>query len=167
LTLAVVAHSYLFLGLIQAAWALFLFFLVLTQGGWQYGQELPGSDPLVRSGMGIALASIMISQVGNFVGRRAVRGSGIDLGLLRNRLTLIGFAMEIGFAWGVLYFPPLAAVMGTGPVGLHVFALAWAGIPLLFGADYLRKRLLAIWEQRRGGEAPGPQALPGSVTAAP
>jgi hypothetical protein len=57
--------------------------------------------------------------------------------------------------------------MGTGPVGLHVFALAWAGIPLLFGADYLRKRLLAIWEQRRGGEAPGPQALPGSVTAAP
>jgi sodium/potassium-transporting ATPase subunit alpha len=167
LTLAVVAHSYLFLGLIQAAWALFLFFLVLTQGGWQYGQELPGSDPLVRSGMGIALASIMISQVGNFVGRRAVRGSGIDLGLLRNRLTLIGFAMEIGFAWGVLYFPPLAAVMGTGPVELHVFALAWAGIPLLFGADYLRKRLLAIWEQRRGGEAPGPQALPGSVTAAP
>jgi sodium/potassium-transporting ATPase subunit alpha len=160
LTLAVVAHSYLFLGMIQAVWALFLFFLVLTQGGWHYGQELPTSDPLVRSGMGIALASIMISQIGNFVGRRSVRGSGIDRGLLRNRLTLLGFGFEIAFAWGVLYFPPLAAVMGTGPVGLGVFALAWAGIPLLFGADYLRKRLLGAWERRHALPA-GPLPPPG------
>jgi sodium/potassium-transporting ATPase subunit alpha len=161
LTLAVVAHSYLFLGLIQAGWSMFLFFLVLAQGGWQYGQALAAGDPLLRSAMGLALASIMISQAGNFVGRRSVRGSGIDRGLLRNRLALLGFALELGFAWGVLYFPPLAAVLGTGPVRLELYALAWAGIPLLFGADYLRKRLLGAWERYRPLPA-GPLPHPGA-----
>jgi len=167
LSRSLVSLSYGYLGVVEGAWASFLFFLVLIQGGWQYGEMPPAGDPLMRSAMGITLATIVLSQMGNLVGRRSARGTGIDRGLLRNPLTLFGWSLQIIFAAGLLYYPPLAAVMGTGPVGLHVFALAWAGIPLLFGADYLRKRLLAIWEQRRGGEAPGPQALLGSVTAAP
>ena len=41
--------SYLFIGLIEAVWSLLLFFLVLWLGGWQYGTELVGNDPLYRS----------------------------------------------------------------------------------------------------------------------
>ncbi|HKI96900.1 MAG TPA: cation-transporting P-type ATPase [bacterium] len=166
LTWAVFAHSYGFLGVIQAAWSLFLFFLVLVQGGWQFGEIPPATDPLLRSATGIALASIMISQVGNFAGRRSARGSGLDRGLLRNRLTLLGFALEIGFAVGVLYFPPLAAVMHTGPVSPGVFALAWLGIPLLFGADYLRKLVLRAIEARRAASNDTHPTGPATGTAA-
>ena len=32
--------------------------------------------------------------------------------------------------------------LGTGPVAPGIFLLAWLGIPLIFGLDSLRKRLL-------------------------
>jgi sodium/potassium-transporting ATPase subunit alpha len=149
LNLPVFAHSYLFLGLIEAGWSMFLFFLVLVQGGWQYGQDLTASDPLYRSALGIALASIMLMQIGNLVGRRSPRGSGIDWGLLRNRLIVAGVVMEVTFACAVLYFPPVQAIIGTGPVNGTIFALAWLGVPLIFGADYLRKLIFRFMENRQ------------------
>ena len=149
LNLRVMLHSYGFLGLIEAGYSLGLGFLVLVQGGWHYGDVLSAGAPLYRSATGIVLASIMLMQIGNFVGRRAPRGAGLDRGLLRNRLTLLGFALELAFAWGVLYFPPLQHVVGTGPVEPGLFALAFAGIPLIFGSDYLRKLALRRWEGRR------------------
>ena len=45
------------------------------------------------------------------------------------------------FSWAILYFPPLNTVLGTGPVAWQVYAIAWAGIPLIFGLDYARKRI--------------------------
>ncbi len=170
LSLPVVALSYGFLGGIEAAWAMLLFFVVLLQGGWQYGQELAPGDPLLASAMGIALVAIVLMQMGNLVSRRSARGSGIDAGLLRNRLILLGFALQIGFAWGVLYVPSLAAVMGTGPVSGSVFALAWLGIPLIFGVDYLRKLVLRALEARRRGRPrgrPTPLARGAAHPAAP
>jgi hypothetical protein len=74
--------AYLFLGLIQAAFSLFLFFLVLHQGGWYWGQQLSEADPLYHSATGITLAAIVLMQVGNVIGRRSLRGSGLDRGLL-------------------------------------------------------------------------------------
>ncbi len=45
LSFSLMATAYLFLGIIQAAWSLFMFFLVLVQGGWQWGQELVRQRP--------------------------------------------------------------------------------------------------------------------------
>ena len=137
-----VAHSYFFLGLLEAGYSLTLFFWVLHAGGWQYGDRLTATDPLYQSATGLALATIMLMQIGNFIGRRSVTRSGWDRGLFANPLILIGFAIEIAFAWATLYFPPLCKVLGTGPVSVEMYALAWLGAPLIFGADYLRKRLL-------------------------
>jgi sodium/potassium-transporting ATPase subunit alpha len=135
--------AYLFLGLIEALWSLALFFLVLSLGGWQYGTELTAADPLYRSATGIALASVLLLQVGNVLGRRHQWRSGLDRGLWRNRLLLLGIATEVAFAWALLYWPPLQRLLGTGPVPAGIFLLAWLGIPLLFGLDLLRKRCLA------------------------
>jgi sodium/potassium-transporting ATPase subunit alpha len=143
LTFPLIAHSYLFLGLLEAAWSLALFFGVLFAGGWRFGEELAAGDPLHRSGMGIALSSILLMQIGNLVGRRSRRRSGLDRGLLGNRLMLLGIGLEVLFSWAVLYAPPVQAVLGTGPVSGSVYALAWAGIPFVFGVDYARKRLVA------------------------
>ncbi|ABA89518.1 cation-translocating P-type ATPase [Syntrophotalea carbinolica DSM 2380] len=142
LTPALICHSYMFLGLLEALWSLGLFFLVLVQGGWHYGQDLGAADPLYRSATGIALSTILLMQIGNLIGRRFARRSGLDRGLWVNRLLLAGILVQILFSWALLYTAPLQKVLGTGPVSWRMFALAWLGIPLIFGLDYVRKRLL-------------------------
>ena len=141
LSFRLVAHSYFFLGLIEAGYSLTLFFWVLHAGGWHYGERLSATDPLYQSATGLALATIMLMQVGNFIGRRSKTRSGLDRGLFTNRLILLGFAFEVVFSWATLYFPPLGRVLGTGPVSVQMYAMAWLGAPLIFGADYLRKKL--------------------------
>ena len=144
-----VPAGHLFLGVIQAGFSLFLFFLVLHQGGWCWGQELSESDPLYHSATGITLATIVLMQVGNVIGRRSLRGSGLDRGLLANRILLLGVATEILFSWMILYAPPVQAFLQTGPVAWQIYAFAWLGIPLIFGLDSIRK-LLAGGRERRG-----------------
>jgi sodium/potassium-transporting ATPase subunit alpha len=146
--------AYLFLGLIQAVFSLSLFFLVLYQGGWHWGQELVEGDPLYRSATGITLAAVILMQIGNVIGRRSLRGSGLDRGLLRNRILLLGVATEILFSWAVLYAPPVQAFLQTGPVDWRIYAIASLGIPLIFALDYARKRLVGQWERQRAVGSP-------------
>ncbi|MFO0615379.1 MAG: cation-transporting P-type ATPase [Polyangiaceae bacterium] len=133
-------RSYLFLGLVEALWAMLMFFLVLRAGGWRYGDALSASDPVYRGATGITLASVVFAQVGNLVGRRYETRSGWDRGLLRNPLFVVGVTLELGFAMGVLYFPPLSRALGTGYVAPHWVVLAMLGGPLLFAVDFARKR---------------------------
>jgi sodium/potassium-transporting ATPase subunit alpha len=148
LSLPLIAHSYLFLGLIEAAFALSLFFWVLVDGGWTYGQDLATNDSLYRSATGITLSAIILMQIGNLFGRRSRYGTGIDIDALRNPLLIAGVGFEIVFSWAILYFPPLGAVLGTGPVAIEVYVIAWAGPPLIFLLDYLRKRIAKAWQDR-------------------
>jgi sodium/potassium-transporting ATPase subunit alpha len=141
LTRRLILHSYGFLGLLEGLWSLFLFFFVLVDGGWRYGMDLPTTSPLYRSATGITLASIFLMQIGNLIGRRSRRGSGLDRGIFRNRLLLAGIAIQIVFAWATLYYPPLQKVLNTGPVAPVFFGLAWLGIVWIFGLDYLSKYL--------------------------
>jgi sodium/potassium-transporting ATPase subunit alpha len=136
-----ILHSYLFLGLIEAGFAMFLFFWVLVEGGWSYGADLPAQDALYRSATGITLASIILMQVGNLIGRRSLSGTGFDRALFANPLIVAGIVIEIMFSWAILYFPPVAGVLGTGPVDPAVYALAWLGPFLIWGLDYGRKRI--------------------------
>jgi len=144
LTFPLIAHSYLFLGLIEAAFALSLFFWVLFSGGWVWGAELSVRDPLYLSATGITLSSIILMQVGNLFGRRSRTGAGLTLDFLSNPLIVGGIVFEIVFSWAILYFPPLSSVLGTGPVDGGIYAIAWLGPFLIFGLDYGRKRLLAL-----------------------
>ncbi len=148
LTLPLISHSYLFLGLLEALWAMSLFFMVLVQGGWHYGQDLGTADPLYRSATGIALATILLMQIGNLLGRRFRTRSGLDRGIFKNRLLVLGIIIQIVFSWALLYFPPVQKVLATGPVSPKTYLLAWLGIPLIFGLDYLRKRVVLIRGKR-------------------
>ena len=143
LTFPLIAHSYLFLGLIEAAIALSLFFWVLFDGGWIWGADLSVRDPLYLSATGITLSSIVLMQIGNLFGRRSRTGSGLSLDFLSNPLIVGGIVFEIVFSWAILYFEPLSTVLGTGPVDFGVYAIAWAGPFVIFALDYARKRVLA------------------------
>jgi len=142
LSFPLIAHSYLFLGLFEAAFALSLFFWVLFDGGWVWGADLSVRDPLYLSATGITLSSIILMQIGNLFGRRSRTGSGLSLDFLSNPLLVGGILFEIVFSWAILYFPPLSVVLGTGPVDTGVYALAWLGPFIIFTLDYARKQVL-------------------------
>ncbi|MCA9168257.1 MAG: cation-transporting P-type ATPase [Planctomycetales bacterium] len=139
LTWRLMATSYLFLGIIETTWSLALFFLVLHQSGWHWGSPLSEDDPIYQAATGTTLAAIILMQVGNVVGRRSLRRSGLDSGLLKNPLILMGIAVELTIAVAIVYCPPVNRLLQTAPVDRHVFLLAFLGIPLLFGLDCLRK----------------------------
>jgi sodium/potassium-transporting ATPase subunit alpha len=149
LSFRIMVTAYLFLGMIQACWSLLMFFFVLYQGGWVWGEELSSRDPLYRSATGITLATVVLMQIGNVIGRRSLRFSGLDRGLLRNKLILLGVSAEIAISWAILYSPAFQNFLGTGPVSRHIYALAWLGIPLLFLLDLARKKILAGFELSR------------------
>ncbi len=138
-----IVRAYLFLGLVEAAWAMFMFFLALHLGGWRYGQDLGANDALYRSATGVTLISVVFTQVGNLIGRRYETRSGLDRGLLRNLLFVVGVGLELTFVVAVVYFPPLGRALGTGSISPWLLALAALGAPVLFLADWLRKRLAA------------------------
>jgi sodium/potassium-transporting ATPase subunit alpha len=143
LTFRLMAHSYLFLGLLEAIWSMSLFFYVLVSHGWHYGNVMSSTDGVYRSATGIALSTILLMQIGNLLGRRYRKGTGLNLGIFRNKLMFLGIIIQVVFSWAVLYFPPLQVVLQTGPVDLHVYLLAWLGVPLIFGFDLLRKQFLS------------------------
>jgi sodium/potassium-transporting ATPase subunit alpha len=58
-------------------------------------------------------------------------------------------ATEILFSWMILYVPSVQAFLRTGPVAWQIYAFAWLGIPLIFGLDSIRKRLVGDRERRR------------------
>ncbi len=141
MNLPLILHSYGFLGLIEAAFSLSLFFWVLYSGGWAWGVELASDDPLYRSATGIALASIVLMQIGNLFGRRSRYGLGIDPDAFRNPLIIAGITIEIVLSWAILYAPPINGILGTAPVDANIYLTAWLGVPLIFGLDYIRKRI--------------------------
>ncbi|MBT3980572.1 MAG: cation-transporting P-type ATPase [Bacteriovoracaceae bacterium] len=142
LSLRLVVHSYLFLGLLEGLWSFTLFFMILKAGGWQWGMRLTGDSPLYHSATGMALTTILLMQIGNLIGRRFHYKSGLDMGLFKNKLLLTGIIIQIVFSWAVLYWPPLQRVLGTGRVPYSMYALAWLGIPLIWGSDYIRKKVM-------------------------
>ena len=97
--------------------------------------------PLYRGATGITLVSVIFTQIGNLIGRRYETRSGLDAGLLRNPLFVVGIALELLFAMSVLYWPPLGAALGTGPIAPWLVGLAALGGPVLFLVDWTRKQL--------------------------
>lgn len=88
---------------------------MLLDGGWTYGDRLHGSDPLYQSATGIALSSIILMQVGNVIGRRRDDTFGLDAGLWRNKLLILGIIIEVVFSWAILYATPVQRMLGIGP----------------------------------------------------
>ena len=143
LSRSLLVRSYLFLGMVQALWAMAMFFTVLVAGGWRFGEIPSASDPLYRGATGITLVSVIFVQIANLVGRRFESRSGLDRGLVKNPFFVVGVGLELAFAWAVLHFAPLSNALGTGPVAPMFVALAALGCPLFWAVDFAAKRLRA------------------------
>jgi sodium/potassium-transporting ATPase subunit alpha len=131
--------SYGIVGMIQAAAGFFSYFVILYAGGWQWGADLPASDPLYRTAITGFFASIIICQVADVIICRTRRQSLLTVGIFSNRLVLLGIATELGLLALIAYVPAFNVFFGTAPLeAWHVLLSVPFALVILFG-DELRR----------------------------
>jgi sodium/potassium-transporting ATPase subunit alpha len=131
--------SYGIVGLLQAAAGFFTYFVILHSGGWQWGEELASSDPLYRTAITGFFASIIICQVADVIICRTRRQSLLRVGVLANRLVLLGIAAELFLLALIAYVPAFNIFFGTAPLEpWHLLLSVPFAVAILLG-DELRR----------------------------
>jgi len=139
LTRNLLGMSYCVIGVIQAAAGFFSYFVILTAGGWQWGDHLPPTDPLYRTAITGFFASIIICQVADVLICRTRRQSILSAGIFTNRLVWIGIAAELALLAMIAYVPAINTFFGTAPLeGWHLLLSVPFALLILFG-DELRR----------------------------
>ena len=131
--------SYGIVGVLQAAAGFFTYFVILYSGGWQWGQELASSDPLYRTAITGFFASIIICQVADVIICRTRRQSLLTVGVLANRLVLLGIAAELFLLALIAYVPAFNTFFGTAPLEPWHFALSVPFALVILLGDELRR----------------------------
>ena len=135
------ARAYLFLGILEAAAAMTVFFYVLRKTGWEYGQSLAPDNLLYLQATTACLSAIIVMQVMNVFICRSARVSIFSTGLLGNKLLLWGVALEALIIILIDYTPLGNAIFGTAPITKSVWLFT---IPFAFGMlilEELRKQI--------------------------
>ncbi len=136
---ALLFRSYLFLGLISTAGALFAYFYVLHQGGWLWGMSLPVDHPLVRQAATATFLGIVMMQIGNVFACRSSRDSLLKAGFFSNGLIFVGVAFEILLSLFIVYAESGNMIFSTAPVPLSVWIYLVPFVLILLIAEELRK----------------------------
>ncbi|HSR63027.1 MAG TPA: HAD-IC family P-type ATPase [Gammaproteobacteria bacterium] len=139
LTRNLLLMSYGVVGMIQAAAGFFSYFVVLFHGGWQWGQELAVTDPLYRTAVTAFFASIVICQVADVIICRTRRQSLFTVGILSNRLVLLGILTELLLLAFIAYVPFMNTLFGTAPLeAWHLLLSVPFAILILIGDEIRR-----------------------------
>lgn len=124
LTRYVLFTSYGIKGPIEAAAGFFCYFAVLRDGGWNFGQDLPFTDPLYMQAITAFFAAVIICQVANVFTSRTRRQSVLTKRFFENKMILLGIASELTIL-GLIIFNPLAnTVFNTAPISIKYILLA-------------------------------------------
>ncbi len=154
ITRPLLLRAYVWLGPLQAAIAMIAFYAYFwTNGHMGRWLDLPSSGPLYGAATAMALASVVVTQIGNLFAQRTERTSVFRIGLFSNRMVWAGIATELALIVLVVYAPPVQKVIGTAafPLRYWLFLAAWT--PSLLIVDEIRKALLRRRGQRAGGVA--------------
>ena len=142
LSWGLLVRAYLFLGVLEAAAAMAVFFFVLDAAGWQYGVGLDRLDPLYLQATSACLATIVVMQMMNVVLCRHPFKSSLSAGLFDNSYILLGLAAELGVILFIIYTPAGNWLFGTAPIDGEVWLLALAGAALMWLLEEMRKAWL-------------------------
>ncbi|MHB1187849.1 cation-translocating P-type ATPase [Thiobacillus sp.] len=134
-----IARAYLFLGVLEAAAAMAVFFFVLNAAGWHYGETLARTAPLYLQATTACLVTIVMTQVVNVFLCRHPLKSSFSFRLFSNPLILLGIAAELGLLLFIVTTPAGNWLFGTAPVGVEVWLLAVVLAGLMGGAEEVRK----------------------------
>ncbi|MDD1682702.1 MAG: cation-transporting P-type ATPase [Methanoregula sp.] len=150
ITPALLARAYLWLGPIQSIAAMSAFFMTYwTSGYWGQFLNLPAEGTLYLSATAMALAAVVITQIGNVLAQRTERSSIFTIGFFTNRLIWVGIATELILICLIVYVPVFQRIFGTAPFPPEnwLFLFAWA--PALLVAEELRKGIARWMDKRR------------------
>ncbi len=139
LTSNLLGMSYGIIGMVQAAAGFFTYFVILSSGGWQWGQQLAATDPLYRTAITGFFASIIICQVSDVIICRTRRQSLFTVGVFTNRLVLFGIAIELTLLGLISYVPAFNTFFGTAPLqGWHLMLSVPFAILIVLGDEVRR-----------------------------
>ena len=141
LSAGLLTRAYLFLGMIEAAAALFGFFYVLNRGGWRWGEMLASNNLLYMQATTACLTAIVVTQIANVFVCRSFRESVFRLGLFSNPLILVGIAIELLFQLFIVYHPIGNRIFATAPLPLTVWLILIPFALFLFVAEEARKKI--------------------------
>ncbi len=140
ITRAMLVRAYFWLGLVQSLAVMAAFyFQYWTHGYWGQWLDLPATGELYLSATAMALAAVVITQIGNLFAQRTTHTSIIRIKLFNNRLVWIGILFELILIILIVYVPFFQQLIGTAafPLENWLFLLAW--MPALLLMDELRK----------------------------
>lgn len=142
LTRGMLTRAYLFLGLFEALAGMCAYFYVMQGGGWSWPQPLAPASTLYLQATTACLAGIIATQVVNVFTCRSPILSIVTLGVLSNRLVLLGIAAELALTGIIIYTPPGNSIFGCSPIGFNVWLLLIPFALLLLAADETRKYIV-------------------------
>ncbi len=141
---SLVFRAYFFLGLIEATAAMAVFFIVLNDAGWMYGQNLMAQDPLYMQATTACLSTIIVMQIVNVYLCRSDTRSLFSTGFSGNMLIVMGVLLEIVTLLLINYIPWVNSFLGTASIGDEIW-----GTIILFAAVMLFLEELRKWLVRK------------------
>lgn len=142
LNLMLFFRGYILLGLINTAAVLSGYFWTLYSGGWHWGMVLPSNNPLTREAATMTFLGIVIMQVANVFACRTEVAPMFSIGIFTNKLLNIGVLFELALTAVLIYVPFLQNVFNTYPIPIKNWLFYLPFIPVLIGAEELRKLLI-------------------------
>ncbi|MBI3187534.1 MAG: cation-transporting P-type ATPase [Gammaproteobacteria bacterium] len=136
-------HSYAFIGLLEAVLAFCMFFLVLYDNNWYYGDRMSADSEVYRQAAGAFLITIIFCQIGNVMACRGLRQSAINYLFRFNGWIMAGIILELLFIGLITLTPGLYGVFTTAPIAVEYWPLFVLASLLVFTADELRKWILS------------------------
>ncbi|MHB1464320.1 MAG: cation-translocating P-type ATPase [Thermoleophilia bacterium] len=134
-------HTWIFLGLIEAALVMAGYFWVLYAGGWHWGLPLASDDHLYVEATTMTWAGIVATQVGTAFACRTSRVSVFKVGFWSNKWLLWGIFFEIALTVLIVYVPLLQRAFQTAGLGWRQWAVLAVFPVIMLASDELRKSL--------------------------
>ena len=101
---------------------------------------------------GLTLAGIVACQVGNVFCCRTIRQSVFKVGFFRNRLVLLGIAVETCLILCLVYLPFFQSIFGLAPLALRDWGVLATFPFIMLGCEELRKLFIRLGEKRKAGD---------------
>jgi magnesium-transporting ATPase (P-type) len=131
------------LGLPAGLLAMAAFYLQYwLHGYWGVWTNLPDQGWIYQSATSMALAAVVMTQIGNLFTQRTEQNSIVTVGFFGNPMIWWGIATEVTLLVLIVYVPFFQNIFGTAAFALQNWLILITFIPVLLIIDEGRKWLL-------------------------
>lgn len=134
-------------GLLEASFGIAAYFFLNYLHGWPQ-EPLSSTGIVYQMATAMTFAAIVMAQVGAVFGCRTDRISVFKVGLLSNKLIMVGIAVEFALLGILVYLPIpfLHDLFNTAPLGWREWIFLIAIPPAMVLVDEVRKGVLRKWD---------------------